>query len=185
VVKVIPTEIPEVLLLEPRVFEDVRGTFFESYNRRTFARATGIDIEFVQDNFSHSARNVIRGLHYQVERPQGKLVRATRGRIFDVAVDLRQSSPTFGSWVGFTLSGDDRRMAWVPPGFAHGFLVLSDGADVHYKVTDYWSTEHERTIAWNDPDLEIGWPIEGEGVRPVLSARDAAGVAFRVAERYP
>ena len=183
--KVIPTEIPEVLLLEPRVFEDARGTFFESYNRRTFARATGVDVEFVQDNVSRSVRNVIRGLHYQVERPQGKLIRALRGRIFDVAVDLRESASTFGSWVGFTLSDADPRLAWIPPGFAHGFLVLSDFADVQYKVTDYWYAEHERTIVWNDPNLAIGWPLEGAEAKPVLSARDAAGVAFHAADRYP
>ncbi len=184
-VKVIPTEIPEVLLLEPRVFEDPRGMFFESYNRRTFARATGVDVEFVQDNFSRSVKNVIRGLHYQVEHPQGKLVRTLRGRIFDVAVDLRKSSPTFGSWVGFTLSEADRRMAWIPPGFAHGFLVLSEEADVHYKVTNYWYAEHERTIAWNDPDLAVGWPIEGEpAVQPTMTDKDRRGTPLASAELF-
>lgn len=180
--KVTPTEIPEVLLLEPQVFEDARGTFFEAYNRRTFARATGVNVEFVQDNLSRSAKTVIRGLHYQLERPQGKLIRAIRGTVFDVAVDLRRSSASFGSWVGFTLSEADRRMAWIPPGFAHGFQALSETAEVLYKVTEFWYAEHERTIVWNDPELAIGWPHKEA---PILSSRDAAGARLRSAETYP
>jgi len=179
---VLRTEIPEVLILEPKVFQDERGTFFESYNRRVLEQATGIDYDYVQDNLSRSVRNVIRGLHYQVVRPQGKLIRVLRGEVFDVAVDIRRSSPTFGKWLGVRLSEENRRMAWVPPGFAHGFLVLSEVAEVLYKVTDYWFAEHERTIVWNDPDLAIQWPLEA---RPVLSARDAVGVRFAQAETEP
>ena len=180
--QVLPTDLPGVLLLEPRVFGDARGFFFESYNRRAFHKATGVDVEFVQDNHSRSSRNVLRGLHYQVRQAQGKLVRVTAGEVWDVAVDLRRGSPKFGQWAGFTLSAESRRMAWIPPGFAHGFLVMSDSAEVLYKATDYYAPEHERSIAWNDPDLAIEWPLTGA---PVLSAKDAAGARFRDAEVYP
>jgi dTDP-4-dehydrorhamnose 3,5-epimerase len=176
------TEIPEVVLLEPRVFEDARGLTFESYNRRTFRSLTGLDLEFVQDNRSRSAKNVIRGVHYQVARPQGKLVSALRGEIFDVAVDLRRSSPNFKRWVGFRLSETNRHMAWIPPGFGHAFAVLSGEADVLYKLTDFWAPEHERTILWSDPALAIRWPIEGA---PILSERDAKGARFSDAELFP
>jgi dTDP-4-dehydrorhamnose 3,5-epimerase len=180
--KVIPTDIPEVLLLEPRVFEDARGFTLEAYNRRTFEELTGMAVEFVQDNRSRSARNVIRGLHYEAVRPQGKLISAVRGEIFDVAVDLRRSSRSFGKWVGFTLSDTNFRLLWIPPGFAHGFLVLSETADVMYKLSDFWSPEHERTISWNDTELGIPWPLSGD---PALSARDASGVPFSRAELFP
>ena len=179
--KVIKTDIPEVLILEPRIFEDPRGAVYESYNKRAFAEATGVDVEFVQDNHSRSNRNVIRGLHYQVVRPQGKLVRVLRGEIFDVAVDLRRSSATYGRWVGFTLSEANRRMAWIPPGFAHGLLALSESVDVLYKMSDFWSPEHERTIAWNDPQIAVRWPLEGE---PGLSGRDRAGRRLAEAELF-
>jgi dTDP-4-dehydrorhamnose 3,5-epimerase len=170
--KVIPTDLPGVLLLEPKVFEDARGAVFESYNRRAFAQATGVDVEFVQDNHSHSKKNVLRGLHYQVVKPQGKLIRVLRGEIFDVAVDLRRSSPGFGKWVGFNLSDKDSRMAWIPSGFGHGLLALSGVADVLYKMTEFWSPEHERTVAWNDPDIGVRWPISGA---PLISEKDKAG----------
>ncbi len=179
--RAIATAIPDVILLEPRVFGDARGFFFESWNRRTLAEL-GIDADFVQDNHSRSARNVLRGLHYQVEHAQGKLVRVIAGEIFDVAVDLRKSSPTFGRCVSFTLSAENRRMAWIPPGFAHGFCVVSDTAEFLYKVTDYWSPEHERTLAWDDPDLAIPWPLSAA---PILAAKDAAGSALAAAETYP
>ena len=178
--KAIPTAIPDVLLLEPRVFGDARGFFYESWNRRRFAEL-GIDVDFVQDNHSKSQRNVLRGLHYQIEHAQGKLVRVTAGQVYDVAVDLRLSSPTFGQWVGFTLSAEDQRMAWIPPGFAHGFCVTSDSAEFLYKTTDYWSPAHERTLLWNDPQLAIPWPLSGE---PLLAARDAAGRTFSEAETF-
>jgi len=171
-VKVTRTEIAEVLLLEPKVFEDARGAVFEGYNRRAFAQATGANVEFVQDNYSRSRKNVLRGLHYQVVRPQGKLIRVLRGEIFDVAVDLRRSSPTFGKWAGFNLSDKDSRMAWIPPGFAHGLLALSEVADVLYKMTDFWSPEHERAVAWDDPQIGVRWPLQG---KPVLSEKDKAG----------
>jgi len=180
--RVLRTEIPEVLLLEPRVFGDERGFFFESYNRRTFREATGVDIEFVQDNHSRSVRNVLRGLHYQIRQPQGKLVRCVAGEVFDVAVDLRRSSPTFGRWVGFTLSAESRRMAWIPPGFAHGYLVVSETAEFLYKTTDYYAPEHERTLAWNDPALAIAWPLAGE---PILAEKDRRGVPLAQAEVFP
>jgi dTDP-4-dehydrorhamnose 3,5-epimerase len=169
---VIRTELPEVLLLEPKIFKDERGAVFESYNRRRFAEATGIDVEFMQDNRSRSVKNVLRGLHYQVVRPQGKLIQVLRGEIFDVAVDLRRSSPGFGKWAGFNLSDRNSRMAWIPPGFAHGLLALSDQADVLYKMTELWSQEHDRTILWNDPDIGVRWPISGA---PVLSEKDKVG----------
>jgi dTDP-4-dehydrorhamnose 3,5-epimerase len=163
-----------VLLLEPKVFTDERGFFFESYNRRTLA-ALGIDAEFVQDNHSRSHRGVLRGIHFQIRQPQGKLVRVIAGEIFDVAVDLRKRSPTFGRWAGFRLSAENKRLAWIPPGFGHAFLVLSESAEVLYKTTDYYAPEHERTIRWDDPDLAIDWPL-GEGAKPILSAKDRNGL---------
>lgn len=179
--KVIRAEIPDVLILEPRVFGDERGFFLESYNKRVLRDAAGIAQDFVQDNHSRSARNVLRGLHYQIGHPQGKLLRVVQGAVFDVAVDIRKSSPTFGKWVGFELSAENMRVAWVPEGFAHGFLVLSDSADVLYKATAYFAPESERTIAWNDPDLGIVWPLHGA---PILSDKDRLGVAFGSAETY-
>lgn len=180
--KVTPTALPEVLLIEPRVFGDARGFFYESFNQRAFLDATGLDLKFVQDNHSRSARGVLRGLHYQIVQPQGKLVRVARGRVFDVAVDLRRSSPNFGKWVGLELSEDTHRQLWIPPGFAHGFMVLSDSADFLYKTTDYYAPEHERCVAWNDRDLGIAWPAD---IPPQLSAKDAAGVAWAQADCYP
>ena len=176
-----PTDIGDVLVFEPRVFRDDRGFFFESWNARNFNRAVGSDIQFVQDNHSHSARNVLRGLHYQIKQPQGKLVRAVRGRIFDVAVDIRTSSPSYGRWTGVELSDENCRQLWVPAGFAHGFLVLSESADVLYKATDYYAPEHERCLAWNDPDVGIAWPLQAA---PVLSPKDAAGLPLREAEVF-
>lgn len=170
--KVTPTTIPDVLLIEPRVFGDARGFFFESFNRQGFRDATGLDLDFVQDNHSRSGKGVLRGLHYQIEQPQGKLVRVVRGAVFDVAVDIRQGSATFGQWVGTELSEDNHRQLWIPPGFAHGFMVLSDSADFLYKTTDYYAPAHERCIAWNDPDIGIDWPA---GVTPQLSAKDQGG----------
>jgi dTDP-4-dehydrorhamnose 3,5-epimerase len=181
-VKVIPTEIPEVLVIEPQVFGDDRGFFYESYNERAFAEATGLKVRFVQDNHSRSARNVLRGLHYQLRLPQGKLVRVTAGEIYDVAVDIRRSSLTFGKWTGVVLSATNRKLCWVPPGFAHGFLVTSDHAEVQYKTTDYYAPEHERCIAWNDRGLAISWPIKG---KPILSTKDHAGAPLREAEVFP
>lgn len=169
-----------MLILEPQVFEDERGAVFESYNRRTFKEDTGIDVEFVQDNHSRSRKNVLRGLHYQVRKPQGKLIRALRGEIFDVAVDLRRSSPTFGRWVGFNLSEKNRRMAWIPPGFAHGLLALTE-VDVLYKMSELWAPELDRTILWNDRDLGVRWPLAGT---PLLSVKDAAGIPFARAEIF-
>jgi dTDP-4-dehydrorhamnose 3,5-epimerase len=177
---VTPTAIPDVKLVEPKVFGDARGFFFESWNRRALASA-GIDAEFVQDNHSRSRRGVLRGLHYQIERPQGKLVRVVAGEVFDVAVDLRRSSPAFGRWVGVTLSADNRRMFWVPPGFAHGFVVLSESADFLYKTTEYWFPEHERTLLWNDPEVGIVWPFDGA---PTLAPKDAAGTPLAAAPTY-
>ncbi len=179
--KVTPTEIPDVLLVEPRVFRDERGFFYESYSRREFASA-GLDAEFVQDNHSRSARGVLRGLHYQIEHAQGKLVRVTVGDVFDVAVDMRKSSPAFGKWVGVTLSADNKRSLWIPPGFAHGFLVVSDFAEFLYKTTDYRYPEFERTLLWSDPALAIRWPIDG---LPTLAAKDAAGQPLALADVYP
>ncbi|MBI5107769.1 MAG: dTDP-4-dehydrorhamnose 3,5-epimerase [Rhodocyclales bacterium] len=178
--KAIPTAIPDVVLIEPRVFGDDRGFFFESWNQRTLADI-GIHAEFVQDNHSRSQKNVLRGLHYQIDHAQGKLVRVTAGSVYDIAVDLRRSSPTFGKWVGFTLSADDKRMAWIPPGFAHGFCVTSDWAEFLYKTTDYWSPADERTLLWNDPQLGIPWPLDGE---PILAAKDKAGTPLNQAETY-
>jgi len=179
--RALPTAIPDVLVVEPRVFEDVRGFFFESWNRRAFAEA-GIDADFVQDNHSRSRRGVLRGLHYQVLHAQGKLVRVTVGEVFDVAVDLRRSSPTFGRHVAMTLSAANRRMLFIPAGFAHGFLVVSDAAEFLYKTTDYWYPAHERTLQWNDPALGIAWP---SGIAPALAAKDAAGVPLAAADVYP
>jgi dTDP-4-dehydrorhamnose 3,5-epimerase len=181
-VKAISTVIPDVLVIEPKVFGDARGFFFESWNRRDFASLVGRDVEFVQDNHSASARNVLRGLHYQLHRPQGKLVRVVAGEVFDVAVDLRRSSPTFGRWVGERLSAQNHRMLWVPPGFAHGFAVLSDGAEFLYKATDYYAPDDERTLLWNDPALAIAWPLAGA---PLLKPKDAAGERLAEAETYP
>lgn len=171
--------IPDVVLFEPKVFGDDRGFFFESFNNRMFEQATGLKRNFVQDNHSRSAKNVLRGLHYQVQHPQGKLVRVSEGEVFDVAVDIRKDSPTFGTWVGEKLSAENKRMMWVPEGFAHGFLVLSDVAEFLYKTTDYWYPEHERCIVWNDQDLRIDWQLEGE---PVLAKKDAEGCLFTSAE---
>lgn len=179
--KVIPTALPDVLLIEPRVFSDERGYFFEGWNRRALA-AAGLDADFVQDNHSRSVRNVLRGLHYQIEHAQGKLVRICSGEVFDVAVDIRKASPTFGRWVGMTLSGENKQMLWIPPGFAHGFLVLSEAAEFLYKTTDYWYPQHERTLLWNDPALGIVWPLAGA---PVLAAKDAAGRPLALADVFP
>lgn len=175
------TGIPEVLLLEPKVFGDARGFFFESYHRRAFHKATGVDVEFVQDNHSRSTKNVLRGLHYQIRQAQGKLVRVIAGEVWDVAVDLRKSSPTFGKWVGFTLSAESRRMAWIPPGFAHGFVVTSESADVLYKATDYYAPEHERTLLWSDPALGIQWPLAGA---PIVADKDRGGTPLRDTELF-
>jgi dTDP-4-dehydrorhamnose 3,5-epimerase len=176
--QVTPTTIADVLLIKPQLFGDSRGFFYESFNQRAFNLATGLDLSFVQDNHSKSAQGVLRGLHYQVQQPQGKLVRVTQGEVFDVAVDIRPGSPTFGQWVGEILSGDNQRQLWVPPGLAHGFMVLSDTAEFLYKTTDYYAPEHERCIAWNDPKLAIAWPALAGGATPQLSAKDAAGAAF-------
>jgi dTDP-4-dehydrorhamnose 3,5-epimerase len=178
---VIPTVLPEVLILEPRVFGDARGFFFESFNARDFAQCTGLDVQFVQDNHSKSAKGVLRGLHYQIEHPQGKLVRVTHGEVFDVAVDLRRSSPTFGKWAGVVLSADNKRQLWVPPGFAHGFAVLSDSAEFLYKTTDYWYPEFERSLLWNDSTVGIQWPMQGE---PLLANKDAAAATLGIAEVF-
>ena len=181
--RLIDTPLPEVKLIEPDIFGDARGFFVESWNRRRFA-ALGLDLDFVQDNHSRSAKGVLRGLHYQLANPQGKLVRVARGAVFDVAVDLRRSSPHFGRWVGYELSDENGRMLWVPPGFAHGFLTLSDVADFQYKCTAFYAPEDERAIAWNDPDIGIAWPL-GKGETPLLSGKDAKAAAFKDAEVYP
>ncbi|MFZ6646300.1 dTDP-4-dehydrorhamnose 3,5-epimerase [Undibacterium sp. TJN25] len=178
---VIATELPEVLILEPRVFGDDRGFFYESFNQKKFQELTGVDAEFVQDNHSMSARNVLRGLHYQIQQTQGKLVRATVGEVYDVVVDLRKSSPRFGKWVGLTLSADNKRMLWVPPGFAHGFVVTSDKAEFLYKTTDYWAPEHERCLMWNDPTVGVQWP---DNLAPILSAKDEQGKSLHEAEVF-
>ncbi|MEY3869723.1 MAG: hypothetical protein RLZZ338_3614 [Cyanobacteriota bacterium] len=179
---VIPTEIPDVLIIEPKVFGDERGFFFESFNHRVFAEKTGVNSEFVQDNHSRSVKNVLRGLHYQMENPQGKLLRVIMGEIFDVAVDIRKSSPTFGQSVSCILSAENKRQFWVPPGFAHGFLVISDIAEVLYKTTEYYAPQHERAILWNDPDLAIAWPLPENN--PILSAKDEAGKTLKTADIY-
>jgi dTDP-4-dehydrorhamnose 3,5-epimerase len=178
---VTPTAIPDVLVLAPKVFGDARGFFFESFNARDFAEATGVDTQFVQDNHSKSAQGVLRGLHYQIQHAQGKLVRVVQGRVFDVAVDLRKSSPTFGRWVGAELSAENCRQMWVPPGFAHGFVVLSESAEFLYKTTDYWFPEHERSLLWNDPAIGIEWPID---FAPQLAAKDQAGKLLAQAELF-
>lgn len=180
--RVIRSSLPDVLLLEPRVFGDERGFFMESYNARVFADAIGRQVNFVQDNHSRSARGVLRGLHYQIRQAQGRLTRVTRGRVFDVAVDLRRSSPTFGRWAGAELSEENRLQMWVPPGFAHGFVVLSETADFLYKTTDYYAPEHERCLLWNDPAIGIDWPI---AEAPLLSDKDHAGLPLAQCEVYP
>jgi dTDP-4-dehydrorhamnose 3,5-epimerase len=177
---VVPASIPDCLSLQPRVFPDERGFFFESYNERELAKL-GVNYKFVQDNHSRSAKNVLRGLHYQIGQAQGKLVRVASGEIFDVAVDLRRSSPYFGKWTGLRLSSENKTMFWIPPGFAHGFVALSDTADLLYKATDFYAAEYERTIQWNDPDLKIEWPID---VPPIVSDKDRAGMLFREAETF-
>lgn len=179
--KLIETTIKDLLILEPKVFGDDRGFFFESFNSRTFKNLTGINLEFVQHNHSKSIKNVLRGLHYQIQQPQGKLVRVIAGEVFDVAVDIRKSSPTFGRWFGATLSAENKRQMWVPPGFAHGFCVTSETAEFLYLTTDYWAPEHERCIIWNDPDLAINWTISGA---PIVSAKDEKGALFKEAEVY-
>jgi dTDP-4-dehydrorhamnose 3,5-epimerase len=180
-VKVTRTDIPDVLLLEPRVHQDARGFFLESYNRRTLREATGLQTDLVQDNTAFSVRNVLRGLHYQVRQAQAKLVQVMAGEIYDVAVDLRRSSPTFGKWVGLTLTGGGHRMVWIPEGFAHGYLVLSEHAIVFYKTTAHYAPEHERTVMWNDADLAIRWPLESP---PIVSDKDRSGAAFRSADLF-
>ena len=185
----IATAIPDVWIIEPKVFGDSRGFFFESYNRRTLTEL-GLAAEFVQDNHSRSAKGVLRGLHYQLAHPQGKLVRVISGEVFDVAVDLRRSSPTYRQWVAATLSAENKRMMWIPEGFAHGFLTLSESAEFLYKTTDYWHPDDERTLAWNDPDLAIDWPLSGEPPHeppnfPQLAAKDRAGKSLRDADVYP
>lgn len=180
--KVIPTEIPDVLIIEPQVYGDDRGFFLESFNQKDFREKTGVNTTFVQDNHSMSLKNVLRGLHYQIPNPQGKLVRVVSGSVFDVAVDARKSSPTFGQWVGCVLSAENKRIFWVPEGFAHGFLVLSDRAEFLYKTTNYYYPQYEKTIAWNDADLGIDWPLE---VPPILSPKDQAGQPFKSVEVFP
>ena len=179
--KVTPTAIPDVLIIEPRVFGDTRGFFYESFNQKAFNEATGLTLNFVQDNHSRSAKGVLRGLHYQIQQPQGKLVRVVRGAVFDVAVDIRKRSPTFGKWVGLELSEDNRKQIWIPAGFAHGFLVTSESAEFLYKTTDYYAPEHERCIAWNDQDIAIEWPLT---TPPSLSAKDQQGLALCEAETF-
>lgn len=179
--KVTQTEIPDVLIIEPQVFGDERGFFFESYNEKAFLEKAGISERFVQDNHSRSAKNVLRGLHYQIEQTQGKLVRVVQGSVFDVAVDLRKSSKTFGQWVGVSLSAENKQQLWIPPGFAHGFVVLSEYADFLYKTTDFYAPQHERCILWNDPDIGISWQIPAE---PILSGKDKAGKLLRDAQVY-
>jgi len=178
---VIQTEISDVLLIEPRVFVDSRGAFYESFNQQVFRDKTKVDIDFVQDNHSRSSQNVLRGLHYQIQQAQGKLVQVVFGSIFDVAVDLRKRSSTFGQWMGWELNADSRHQLWIPPGFAHGFLVMSEVAEVIYKVTDYYAPQYERSIRWDDPDLGIAWPLN---TTPILSAKDEVGQSFRSAEVY-
>jgi len=179
--KAIPTSIPEVLIIEPNVISDNRGFFFESFNEKAFSQGTGLNVNFVQDNHSHSARGVLRGLHYQIQQPQGKLMRVIRGAVFDAAVDIRKSSPTFGQWVGVELTENNCRQLWTPLGFAHGFLVLSDSADFLYKTTDYYAPEFERSILWNDPTIGIQWPLDGE---PQLSTKDKVALPLAQAEIF-
>lgn len=180
---VIPTALPEVLILEPKVFGDERGFFMESWNARTFREATGLDVEFVQDNHSRSAKNVLRGIHYQVVKPQGKLVRVVSGAVFDVAVDLRKSSPNFGKWVDVELSAENKRQLWVPPGFGHGFLVLSGSADFLYKTTEYWMPQHDRSLRWNDPSVAVQWPL-ADRVLPLVTDKDLDAPLLADAEVY-
>lgn len=180
--KLIPTRIPDVVILEPQVYGDARGFFIETWNRRAFADA-GLDLEFVQDNHSRSGQGILRGLHYQIKHPQGKLVRVTQGKVFDVAVDMRASSATFGQWVGIELSAENQRLFWVPPGFAHGFYVMSESADFLYKCTDFYAPEHERSLRWDDPDIGIEWPLV-DGQTPTVSAKDAAGANWQAAEKF-
>ena len=179
--RVTPTAIADVLVIEPKVFGDERGFFFESYNERAFAEATGVAPKFVQDNHSRSVKNTLRGLHYQIQQPQGKLVRVVAGEVFDVIVDIRRRSPTFGQWVGERLSAENKKMLWIPAGLAHGFSVLSENAEFLYKTTDYWAPQHERTLLWNDPDLGVAWPLKGE---PILAAKDKAGKRLSEAEVF-
>ena len=179
--KATPTLIPSVLIIEPRVFGDTRGFFFESFNQRAFNQATGLDVNFVQDNHSRSSKGVLRGLHYQIQQPQGKLVRVVHGSVFDVTVDLRKSSPTFGQWVGVELTEDNHRQLWIPPGFAHGFYVLSDSADFLYKTTDYYAPEFECSLIWNDPTIGIEWPLN---TQPIISAKDVQGKKLADAEVF-
>lgn len=176
-----PTALPEVIVLEPKVFGDARGFFFESFNQRDFEQATGVTQAFVQDNHSRSSKGVLRGLHYQIQHPQGKLVRVAAGEVFDVAVDLRRSSPNFGKWVGVLLSAENKRQLWVPAGFAHGFVATSEIAEVLYKTTDYWFPEHERSLLWNDPTVAVEWPVDG---MPTLAAKDASGKLLAEAEVF-
>lgn len=176
---IIKTTIPDVLIIEPKVFGDERGFFYESFNQKIWEETTGLKTRFVQDNHSRSARGVLRGLHYQIEQPQGKLVRCTQGEVFDVSVDIRRNSPTFGQWVGEILSEENKRQMWIPPGLAHGFLVLSESADFIYKTTEYYAPQHEHAIRWNDPDLAIAWPLN---CRPILSAKDTTALLFENAE---
>ena len=180
---VTPTAIPDVIILEPKVFGDDRGFFFESFNQQTFNDAIGQDVQFIQDNHSHSAKGVLRGLHYQIRQPQGKLLRVIQGEVYDVAVDLRQSSPTFGKWVGEILSSDNKKMLWVPPGFAHGFYVISISAEIIYKCTDFYAPSYERSLQWDDKDLNIDWPLVND-TPPVLSDKDSAGILFKDAKYY-
>ena len=180
--KVVATQIPDVLILEPKVFGDERGFFYESFNANTFREATGVDVQFVQDNHSRSQRGVLRGLHYQLQQAQGKLVRASAGEVLDIAVDIRRSSPTFGQWVSVLLSAENKRQLWVPAGFAHGFVVLSEYAEFLYKTTDYYAPAHERSIRWDDPQLAIDWQLNEA---PQLSAKDQAGVLFKDADVFP
>ena len=180
--QVVATAIPDLFTIEPKVFGDSRGFFFESFNQRRFTELTGVTDSFVQDNHSKSARHVLRGLHYQIRQPQGKLVRVVAGEVLDIAVDLRKSSPNFGNWVGVNLSAENKRMLWIPKGFAHGFVVLSDSAEFLYKTTDYWAPEHERSIIWNDPALAIDWQLGSS--TPLLSAKDQAGKLLKDAETF-
>ncbi|MDQ3186420.1 MAG: dTDP-4-dehydrorhamnose 3,5-epimerase [Pseudomonadota bacterium] len=181
--RVIPTSIPDVLIIEPKVFGDSRGFFFESFNQKNFNQVTGLDVNFVQDNHSRSVKDVLRGLHYQIRQPQGKLVRVVRGAVFDVSVDIRKSSPTFGQWVGVELTEDNYRQLWVPPGFAHGFYVLSDSADFLYKTSDYYIPNFERSLVWDDPDIAISWPISNDA-QPIVSAKDTQGARLADAEVF-
>ncbi|HSI24050.1 MAG TPA: dTDP-4-dehydrorhamnose 3,5-epimerase [Methylotenera sp.] len=179
---IIKTDIPDVVIFEPKVFGDDRGFFFESFNQQKFYEATNLQVNFVQDNHSKSAKNVLRGMHYQIEHAQGKLVRVTQGEVFDVAVDLRKLSPTFGQWVGTHLSGENKRQMWMPPGFAHGFLVLSDTAEFLYKTTDFYAPQHECSLKWDDPTVAIEWPLKGN--TPLLSAKDEQGLSLQVTKKF-